>query len=82
MGQRIPAAQAEQVTDKVNNNLFQQAFSVAKSVRTHTNIGSGKVSVSSVAVDLAASIFMELPGKTVMVIGSGEAPSTARSARP
>lgn len=66
------AAQTEQTTDKVINNLFQQAFGVAKAVRTRTNIGAGKVSVSSVAVDLAASIFMELPGKTVMVVGSGE----------
>jgi len=65
-------AQAEQATDKVINYLFQQAFSVAKTVRTRTSIGAGKVSVSSVAVDLAASIFMELPGKTVMVVGSGE----------
>jgi glutamyl-tRNA reductase len=65
-------AQAEQTTDKVIHALFQKAFSLAKNVRTQTSIGAGKVSVSSVAVDLAASIFGDLHGKTVMVVGSGE----------
>jgi glutamyl-tRNA reductase len=65
-------AQAEQVTDKVIAALFQRAFSIAKEVRTNTNIGAGKVSVSSVAVDLAVSIFTELKGKTVMIVGTGK----------
>jgi len=66
------AAQAAQTTDKVINALFQKAFAVAKRVRTQSSIGAGKVSVSSVAVELAVSIFTELAEKTVMVIGSGE----------
>lgn len=65
-------AHSEQVTDKVINTAFQKAFTVAKRVRSQTKIGAGKVSVSSIAVDLAVSIFMDLSGKTVMVIGSGE----------
>ena len=65
-------AQSEQATDKVINALFQKAFTVAKKVRSQSTIGSGKVSISSVAVDLAVSIFMELSDKTVMVVGSGE----------
>jgi glutamyl-tRNA reductase len=65
-------AHREQTTDKVVNALFQKAFTVAKRVRSQTNIGEGKVSVSSVAVDLAASIFTDLSGATVLVIGSGE----------
>lgn len=66
------AAQREQTTNKVIEQLFQRAFAVAKKVRSQTHIGEGKVSISSVAVDLAASIFSDLAGKTVMVIGSGE----------
>ena len=66
------AAQHEQVTDKVINSLFQRAFTTAKKVRSKTNINVGKVSISSVAVDLAVSIFMDLTDKTVLVIGSGE----------
>ncbi len=66
------AAQREQTTDKVLEQLFQKAFSIAKKVRSQTHIGEGKVSISSVAVDLAASIFNDLAGKSVMIIGSGE----------
>jgi len=65
-------AHQEQATDKVINSLFQKAFSVAKKVRSQTRIGAGKVSISSVAVDLAVSIFTDLSGETVLVIGSGE----------
>lgn len=65
-------AQAEQATDKVTSALFQKAFSVAKNVRSNSSISAGKVSIGSVAVDLAVSIFMELSGKTVMVVGSGK----------
>lgn len=66
------AAQSEGSTDKILHALFQRAFKVAKEVRTKTNINVGKVSVSSVAVDLAATIFGDLSAKTVLVIGSGE----------
>ncbi len=65
-------SQSEQAADKVIHALFQKAFAVAKNIRSRTSIGEGKVSVVSVAVDLAVSVFQELAGKTVMVIGSGE----------
>lgn len=65
-------AQAEQTTDKVIGGLFQRAFSVAKTVRSQTGIGEGKVSIGSVAVDLAVSIFMDLEGKSVLILGSGK----------
>lgn len=66
------AAQAEQATEKILSALFQKAFKVAKDIRTNTSIGEGKVSVASVAVELAVQIFGDLAGKTVMVVGSGE----------
>lgn len=65
-------SQSEQCTDKVTSAFFQRAFAIAKDVRSRTNISAGKVSVGSVAVDLAVSIFSDLSGKTVMVIGSGK----------
>ncbi len=65
-------SQTEQAADKVIHALFQKAFSVAKAVRHQSDIGVGRVSISSVAVDLATSIFTGLSDKTVMVIGSGE----------
>ncbi len=65
------AAQTQGATDKVLNALFQRAFKVAKDIRTNTTIGQGRVSVPSVAVELAVSIFQDLGNKTVLVVGSG-----------
>ncbi len=59
-------------TGKVLNTLFQRSLKVAKNLRSHTQIGAGKVSVASVAVDLAEKIFEELRNTRVMVIGTGE----------
>ena len=52
--------------------LLQRAFSVAKRVRTETQIGSSSVSVASVAVDLARKIFGTLHGKQVLLVGAGK----------
>ncbi|TET38796.1 MAG: glutamyl-tRNA reductase [Planctomycetota bacterium] len=51
--------------------LFERAFTVAKEVHTATGIGETRVSVSSVAVDLAERIFGDLSGHTVFVTGAG-----------
>ena len=52
--------------------LFQQAFSVAKTVRTDTDIGVSAVSVAYAAVSLARQIFSELADQTALLIGAGE----------
>jgi glutamyl-tRNA reductase len=52
--------------------LLQRAFSVAKRVRSETQIGSSSVSIASVAVDLARKIFGSLSGKTVLIVGAGK----------
>jgi glutamyl-tRNA reductase len=54
------------------DKLLQTAFSVAKKVRTETQIGSSSVSIASVAVDLAKQIFGSLEGKRVMLVGAGK----------
>jgi glutamyl-tRNA reductase len=59
---------------------FHRAFSVAKRVRTETQIGAGMVSISSVAVDLAKSIFGPLETSTVLLIGAGEMAEAAAKA--
>jgi glutamyl-tRNA reductase len=56
----------------VLHRCFHKAFSVAKRVRSETQIAAKAVSVSSAAVDLARSIFDHLEDKTAMVIGAGE----------
>lgn len=60
------------VTGIILNKLFRKAFSVAKRVRTETNIAASAVSVSYAAVELAKKIFGELGNKRVMLIGAGE----------
>ncbi len=59
-------------TGPVLNRLLHKAFSVAKRVRTETNIGSSAVSISYAAVELAKKIFGSLSGKKVMLVGAGE----------
>ena len=59
-------------TGKLLGRLFQHAFSVAKTVRTDTAIGSSPVSVAFAAVSLARQIFSDLSKQTAMLIGAGE----------
>lgn len=54
------------------NKFLQQAFAVAKRVRSETGISRGSANVSSVAVDLAIKVFGDLVGKSVLVIGAGK----------
>jgi len=54
------------------NRLFQQTFSVAKQVRTDTQIGESAVSVAYAAVTLAKRIFSDFSQVTVLFIGAGE----------
>src|SRR5476649_1238812 len=52
--------------------MFQKAFSVAKRVRTETEIGSNAVSVAFAACTLARQIFESLGEVTVLWVGAGE----------
>jgi len=59
-------------TGPVLNRLVTRSFSVAKRIRTETNIGSAAVSISFAAVQLARKIFGDLSGKKVLLVGAGE----------
>jgi|TARA_B110000438_G_scaffold151915_1_gene145951 glutamyl-tRNA reductase len=50
---------------------FQQAFTIAKEVRTDTAIGENPVSVAYAAVALAERIFSKLNSLQVLLIGAG-----------
>ncbi len=65
-------ARSQEATGVILTNLLEQAFHVAKRVRTETGIGASAVSVSSAAVELARKIFGDLAGRTVLIIGAGE----------
>jgi glutamyl-tRNA reductase len=54
------------------NRAFEHAFRVAKRVRTETTLGTGQVSIPTVAVDLAREIFSQLAGHKVVLVGTGE----------
>jgi glutamyl-tRNA reductase len=54
------------------NKLFQRTFSVAKEVRTATEIGANTVSMSAAAVTLAERIFPSIADQAVLFIGAGE----------
>ena len=53
-------------------SLLQRTFTVAKKIRTETQIGSSSVSIASVGVDLARKIFGSLQGKTILLVGAGK----------
>jgi len=57
---------------KMLGRLFQHTFTVAKQVRTDTEIGSSPVSVAFAAVSLAKQIFSNLSDSTALLIGAGE----------
>lgn len=52
--------------------LFQHAFTVAKQVRTNTDIGANPVSIAFAAVSLAKQIFANLNESTALLIGAGD----------
>ncbi|MGI2039928.1 glutamyl-tRNA reductase [Shewanella frigidimarina] len=54
------------------DRLFQNTFSVAKKVRTDTEIGAAAVSVAFAAVSMAKHIFSSLSTTKVLLIGAGE----------
>ena len=73
-------AHAEKATAAQLNKTFQKAFNVAKLVRSETQIQRGSISVSSVAVELAESIFDSLKSQQVLVIGAGDTSEKAARA--
>jgi glutamyl-tRNA reductase len=54
------------------HKLFQRTFSVAKDVRTQTEIGANLVSMAAAAVKLAERIFPSIAEQRILFIGAGE----------
>jgi glutamyl-tRNA reductase len=59
-------------TGPLSNRLFAAALTAGKRVRSETEIGASRVSVPSVAVDLAFSVLGDLEKRHVVVLGAGE----------
>jgi len=64
-------AQQAGTTGKRLSRLFQHTFSVAKKVRTDTEIGANPVSVASAAVSLAQQFFSSFSKHTALLVGAG-----------
>ncbi len=75
LGQLKAAYDTAKQSGAVNGYLesvLTRAFSVAKRVRTETEIGQSAVSVSYAAVELARQIFGSLKGKRAILVGAGK----------
>ena len=64
-------AQQAGTVGKQLSRLFQHTFSVAKKVRTDTEIGANPVSVASAAVRLAQQFFAGFSQHTALLVGAG-----------
>ena len=66
------AAMRVNATGPLSNRLFAAALTTGKRVRAETGIGASRVSVPSVAVDLALSVLGSLEDRHVVILGAGE----------
>ena len=64
-------AQQSGTSGKQLSRLLQHTFSVAKKVRTDTEIGTNPVSVASAAVNLAQQFFANFSRHTALLVGAG-----------
>ncbi len=72
MKQAVRTAEQAGTLGMLLHKLFQRTFSVAKEVRTSTEIGANSVSMAAAAVRLAGRIFSSIKEQNVLFIGAGE----------
>jgi glutamyl-tRNA reductase len=65
-------ALVEGTTGPITNRLFRDALGAGKKARSETGISRSRVSVSSIAVEIAEHVLGELWSRSVLVIGAGE----------
>jgi glutamyl-tRNA reductase len=70
--QAVRTAEAAGTVGLILNKLFQRTFSVAKEVRTQTDIGSASISMAAASVQLAKRIFPTLTETNLLLIGAGD----------
>lgn len=83
LGQVKQALEEADAADMLNlplRGLFQQAVSVGGKVREETGIGRNALSVSSVAVDVAAKVVEDIHNAKAVLIGAGQAGQLAMKA--
>jgi glutamyl-tRNA reductase len=68
----VRAAEAAGALGTTLSQLFQRSFSVAKEVRTSTEIGAHSISMAAAAVRLAGQLFEDLGKVKILFVGAGE----------
>ena len=68
----VRSAEAAGTLGWLLNKLFQRTFSVAKTVRSETDIGASTVSMAAAAVRLAERIYPSIAEQSVLFVGAGE----------
>jgi glutamyl-tRNA reductase len=66
------AAVERKTAGPILHAVFRHALHVGKKVRAETGLDQGKLSIASVAVDVARDVFDTFADKTVLVIGAGK----------
>ncbi len=66
------AAKKKGAVGSILHKVFENAIRVGKKVREETGMDQGKLSIASVAVDVAREVFDTFSDKTVLVIGAGK----------
>ncbi|MEZ5651453.1 MAG: glutamyl-tRNA reductase [Burkholderiaceae bacterium] len=75
LGQMKEAARVAQQVGSLGTHLhklFQRSFSVAKEVRSGTQVGAQSVSMAAASVRLAQRIFEDLAECSILFVGAGE----------
>jgi glutamyl-tRNA reductase len=72
MKEAVRQAESAGTLGSTLHQLFQRSFSVAKEVRSSTEIGSHSISMAAAAVRLAAQLFEDLQQTRVLFVGAGE----------
>jgi glutamyl-tRNA reductase len=72
MKQAVREADAAGTLGSTLHQLFQRSFSVAKDVRSSTEIGTHSISMAAASVRLAAQLFEDLRDIQVLFVGAGE----------
>jgi len=65
-------AEQARTVGRILSRSVQRAFTVAKRVRTNTQIGAAAVSVGFAGVELARKVLGTLEGRSAMLVGAGE----------
>lgn len=70
--QAVKAAEHAGTLGTLLHKLFQRSFTVAKEVRSRTDIGASSVSLAAAAVRIAERIFTSVSEQSVLFVGAGE----------